>query len=503
LDVLLQERTRKNRKTLDYTIRFVCYVLILLPAVLGVLYVRAFGVSVVQRDAWSMVPLFHRWSSGTLQVSDFFVQHFEHRSTFPEIAMLLLGIITKYNNVAEMYLIQACLLVTLIVLFIAFRGDIKSPLELLLFVPISLLVFSFKQHHNMLFGYQINFAFAETFGVLALFLLYIMGHVRFQRSAYIAALASATVASYSIVAGLLAWPAGLLQLFISPLEKLKKRILITLWSLMGVSVWVAYLWGWDPHRDCSSFIDWCQGEPSSQSSALSPVLSLLRNTLEHPIAVIDFFLNLLASSLLWPKKRALEAGLLGEYLGSVVGLLLVCLALVGLLLAYKSRRLGEYSFWISFMSYSFLILAATTIGRSGEVELALAQRYTSFSVLALVSIYGLLATSVVKRGLSITRPSTNTILVVFLSGVVLVSAPYSYWNGIKQGRHEKAKREEMAYILYTYKSQPDELLSDISGIGGRGAWVIRERAPVLERLGYNVFSEPQPYRPLKKYDREK
>ena len=223
-EVLLQARISKNRKTLDHIIRFICYVLILLPAVLGVLYVRAFGVSVVQRDAWSMVPLFDRWFSGTLQVSDFFVQHFQHKSTFPELAMLLLGIITKYNNVAEMYLIQACLLATLIVLFLVFRVDVKSPLELLLFVPISLLVFSFRQHSNMLFGYQINFAFVITFGVLALFLLYVSGRTRFKNLAFVASMMSATVATYSIVGGLLVWLAGLLQLFISPLEETKKRV---------------------------------------------------------------------------------------------------------------------------------------------------------------------------------------------------------------------------------------------------------------------------------------
>jgi hypothetical protein len=149
--------------------------LILLPAAFGVLYVRAFGVSVVQRDAWSMVPLFDRWVSGKLQVSDFFVQHFEHRSTFPEIIELLLGIITKYNNVAEMYLIQAYLIVTLVVLLLAFRDSLKrasirSPWGLFLFVPISLLIFSFRQESNMLFGYQINFAFVVTFGVLSTFM---------------------------------------------------------------------------------------------------------------------------------------------------------------------------------------------------------------------------------------------------------------------------------------------------------------------------------------------
>ena len=196
----------EQKRAFDYVVRTVCYLLILLPAALGMLYVRVFGVSLVRRDAWTMVPIFDRWSSGTLRVSDFFVQHFEHRSAFPELAMLLLGIATKYDNVAEMYVIQICFLVTLVVLLLAFRADVKRAnvelaLGLLLFAPISLLIFSLRQSEVMLFGYQINFAFVVALGVFALFLLCVMVHKNFKKTAFVAALASATIATYSVVQG--------------------------------------------------------------------------------------------------------------------------------------------------------------------------------------------------------------------------------------------------------------------------------------------------------------
>ena len=501
MDKSKEARAPEKARTLDRIIRFVGYLLILLPAVSGFLYVYAFGVSVVRRDAWSMVPLFDRWSSGKLQVSDFFVQHFEHRSTFPELAELSLGILTKYDNVAEMYVIQICLLFTLVVLFLAFRANIGSSLGLFLFVPVSLLVFSFRQEANMLFGYQINFAFIMAFGVLALFLLYVVGHRSFKKSAFVAALASATVATYSIVGGLLVWPAGLLQLFIVPLEKSKKRVFIVLWGLIGLGVWVAYLTGWSSgRRGNGSFIDWA-GRPGTEpgdwfvasdaSTGSSSGPSFL-DALAHPLAGMDFFLNLLASSLLWPRRRTFEGGLFGEHLGLVVGLVLVCLALVGLFFVYKDRRLGQYSFWISLMFYSFLILAAITSKAFPDgIELALAQRYTSFSVLAVVSIYGLLATMALRRGLSIRRPSIRTILPAFLAGaVVLSAATVSYPKGIEAGRKSKADNEKAAFVVATYESQPDEVLQENSGIS-KGARVVRERAPVLQRLGYNVFSEAQ------------
>jgi hypothetical protein len=223
-----------RKKIFGKAIGFVSYLFILLPAALGVLYVRAFGVSVVKGDAWSIVRLFDMWSSGTLGVSDLYRQHNEHRMFFPEGVELLLGSIMNYDNLAEMYLIQICLLVTLVVLFLVFRDNIRSAAGLLLFVPVAFLVFSFRQYENMLFGYQINFAFAQTLGVLALFLLYVLGRKSFEKLSFAAALVSATVASFSILQGLFVWPAGLLRLLISPLEKLKKRVFVVLWGLVGL-----------------------------------------------------------------------------------------------------------------------------------------------------------------------------------------------------------------------------------------------------------------------------
>lgn len=460
----VEKRTRPLKKTgiLDYVIWLVSLLLILAPAALGALYVRAFGVSVVFGDAWSVVLLFEKWFSGTLQVSDLFRQHNEHRVFFPQSVELLLGSITKYDNVAEMYLIQICLLVTLVILLLAFRDNIKSA-WLLLFVPVSFLVFSFRQYENMLWGYQISFAFAQTFGVLALFFLYVLGRRSFKKLAFAAALASATVASFSVLQSLFVWPAGLLQLLIGPLEKSKKRVFVVLWSLAGLGEWVAY------------FIDYKRPGTGNKPSLLY--------ALEHPIAGIEFFLRLLGS----PLFGALTAALLS-------GLLLACLALGSLFWIYRNRRLGEYSFWVSLLLWSFLVLAAITLGRSGfGAGSALASRYTAFSILAVVSIYAMLVKMTVERRSSIGRPSVSLILLVTLSGAVLLSAATAYPNGVDWGNKEKLSREKAAFILSTYETQPDETLTESVNSSAK---VVRERAPVLQRLGYNVFSERQAPSPL-------
>lgn len=424
--------------------------MILLPAALGVLYVRAFGVSVVYYDEWSIVPLFDRWSSGTLGLSHLFDQHLEHRMFFPRIVELLLGRITGYDNVAEMYLIQACLLATLVVLLLATWENVGSWLFVL--VPVAFLVFSFRQYENMLWGFQISFVFAQTFGVLALFLLYVLGRKSFKKLAFAGALMSGTIASFSTAQGLLVWPAGLLQLFLSPVERQTKRVLISLWTLIGLIEWVAYFFDYTTPRDRPSLL----------------------SALYHPLVGTEYFLNLLGSSLFWQQSSA--------FLG---GLLLVCLAAGSLFLIYRNWGLGEYSFWISVLLYSFLILASITLGRSGQfgVLQAMAPRYTTFSILAVASIYAMLAKMALERS---SRPAI--VLLSALASVVLLSAAVSYQEGIEVGNKERVARERAAFVLSTYESQPDEALT--KNLNPR-ARVVRERAPILQRLGYNVFSEPQ------------
>jgi hypothetical protein len=442
----------QRTETLNRVFRLLSWLLILLPATVGFLYVRAFGVSVVYTDAWSMVPLFNKWANGKLTILDLYVQHNEHRMFFPQAVELLMGVATKYNNVAEMYLIEVCFLVTLGVLLFAFRSGTRPAL--FLFVPISLLVFSLRQYENMLLGYQINFAFTQMFGVLTLFLLHVLVRSKHRAITLGAALGSATIASFSTVQGLLVWPAGLLQLLIGPVGKLTRNILIVVWSLVGLVEWVAYFAGFER----------------------SPEKPSVLFALEHPLAGVSFFLTLLGSSLSWEQISAF-----------LVGLLVACLALASILLLSRGRKLDEYSFWISLLSYSLLILASITAGRSamGAYQ-AMAPKYATFSILVVVSVYAVLVKTVLER-----RSATNTALLVTLSAVILLSAATSYPAGIWVGRGIEASRERAALLLSTggYESLPDAVVEDTFGIPR--AKTVRKRAPILEGLNYNVFSKAQ------------
>src|SRR5215211_1051473 len=430
----------------------VSWLLVLIPAALPYLYVRAFGVNVVFADAWDMALVFHKFFSGRLTFADFYAQHNEHRMFFPKGAELLLGLLTRYNNVAEMYLIVSCFLITAAVLLVAFRREIGLPL--IFFVPVALLIFSFRQYENMLFGFQINFAFTQTFGVLALYLLSSSGRGNFGAYAFAAALGSATIASFSTAQGLLVWPAGLLGLLLGSVAGPGKKVLVGLWGIVGVAEWVAY------------FVDYHtpRGHP--------PLLDALGHIGTAP----GYFLTLLGSALFWQAEHAYEGGL-------VIG----CLALAMFLATYGRGVLRQHSFWISLLFYSLFILATITLGRSGMfgVWQAAIARYTTFSILAVASLYALLAKMAFATRASVLR----IVLLIALFGTILMNAAISYRNGIEVGRAQEASRERAAHVLETYRSQPDARLA--ATLYPR-AETVRRRAPLLERLGYNVFSEPLP-----------
>src|SRR5215211_4787608 len=284
----------------------VAWLFIAVPAALPYLYVHTFGVNVVFADAWDMVLVFRKWSSGRLAFADLYAQHVEHRMFFPRGAELLLGLLTRYNNVAEMYLIVSCFLVTAAVLFLAFRREIGLPL--IFFVPVGLLIFSFRQYENMLFGFQISFAFTQTFGVLALYLLS-SGRSNFGAYAFAAALGSATIASFSTAQGLLVWPAGFLGLLLGSVATSAKKVFLCIWGIVGVAEWVAY------------FVDYHtpRGHP--------PLL----DALGHIGTVPEYFLTLLGSALFWQPEHAYAGGL-------VIG----CLALAMFLATYGRGVLREH-----------------------------------------------------------------------------------------------------------------------------------------------------------------
>lgn len=434
--------------------RAVLYALVFLPAAFGFVYVALYGVNVPYFDTWTMVPLFEKLHEGQLTLSDLFEQFNEHRILVPRIVVLLLGSATAFNDVAVMYLTQISLLATLVVLLLAFRRTVsRSPL---LFLPVPFLIFSLGQSWNMLQSFQIALVFAQTFGVLAFYLLYLCRDRRGRWPACSGAVGSGIIASFSAAPGILVWPVGLVQLLLLPIDKATKTRLAGAWGISGAVGLSLYFVGYETSGGRSSLY-----------------------VLDHPLEAAEFLARMLGGSLFWQKN--LESW--QENIPYVTGIFLTCLALMGSLSVLRRQRLGECSFWMALVLFSFLVLAATALAR-GAGEEALNPKYVTYSVLAVAGVYAILV-----RLLSENRTPLISTPLVTLTALVAASIPVSYIGGVERGEDNRTNKEEAAFVLATHETQPDDVLQRLLRPNPDAR---RELISTLEALEYSVFSSPRP-----------
>jgi hypothetical protein len=419
-----------------------------MPVVFSLLYVHSFGVNVILRDQWEVANLFSKLSRGNLSLSDLWVPHNEHRFFFPRIVMLALGTATRWNTIAEMYFIQACLLTTLTALFFAFKA---SPMvRTILFIPVAFLIFSLRQRTDLLWGYQITFAMTQAFGILALFALHASRHNRRRGLAFMGALACATIATGSSIQGLLVWPAGLVQLLLISGWKQPYRGMLILWTSVGIGQWIFYFVGYEP-----------------RGRSPGGLTSLLR----EPASAVQNFLAVVGNALFSGWGAAL-----------LTGALLFCLiGIVVYLITDSPEGLSENAFWLSSLVFFLLVSLAITVGRIElDTNNALASRYTIFSLPAVASVYAMLAKLLTEHR-SRLAVATFSLMVVLVSLSVVVS----YKNAVPLGARERSVSEMAANVLRDYENRPDRQLTLLYN---KHPETVRRRAPILDRLDYNVFA---------------
>ena len=129
--------------------------------------------------------------------------------------MLLLGLATHWNTLVEMYAIEAAWPPSWPPSYTCSAGPVTAKGRLWLMVPVALLVFSFRQDQNMLFGIRCVCAFVIVAAVGTFLGLHLVRDNRYLLP-FLGAAAGATVACFSLAQGLLVWPAGFLQVLVLP-----------------------------------------------------------------------------------------------------------------------------------------------------------------------------------------------------------------------------------------------------------------------------------------------
>ncbi len=451
-------RSEQRRTPLRAVVRAVGYTLICLPILASFLYVGEFGVNVPKTDTWVMAPLFEKLFSGELSVGDLWAQHSEHRPLLPRIFLLLMGPLTHFNIVAIMYAIQLCLLATFVCIFLAYRDTVGLDGKALFFAaPVSLLVFSLGQYWNMFHAWSIHVVVVVSFGVLSFLLLNKLrgkGN-RMTILLFLTSILSGSAATLSAGHGLLVWPVGLMQLSLEPILVGRKKYLLTVWTLIGSVHWAVYFWGFKaPHN------------------RMSHVYFFNNSTLGA-----DSFAGLIGSALFQESGLAVTTGV-------VIGAILVLV----IFWIWRNREQSRYTFWISLSAFSLLILAATTVARSGQgLDAVIPSKYVTFSVL--------LTTGVYVMSLQLARDHSglefSALPLGVCAGLIVLSAPLSYYAGVQNAEGVRMHNETAAFILATYKNRTNACLEKaVYPQFWQPKITAKDGAAIFDGLNYTVFSEP-------------
>jgi hypothetical protein len=320
-----------------------------------VVIVAGWSVDVPYWDQWPLLLHLDQLAGDQLVLGDLWVSHNGHRLLFPKLIMLGLARLSGWDVRWEMgfsIVMAVCLAVTLSHLRWWQRQLVPIPRHAWLWLLLlSLTVFNLSQAQNWGWGWQLQILLCVAAQVAGLSLLSCHGD---RPAGLLAAVALATVASYSFSCGLVIWPAALPILVLPGAGRWYR--LVT-WSACATVVISLYCIG-------------LQYERAEISSALS-----------RPLETTAYVLTYLGSPLL--RSTGVGPSLLAGAAGVMV---FVLLAVRSWLRAGKSTR-SMAAVWISVGLVAVGSALMTALARAGiGLGQALSSRYVTFANLLWLAV---------------------------------------------------------------------------------------------------------------------
>ena len=314
-------------------------------------FISRFSVNAIYWDQWSDINMI-----GHPNIATLWAQHLENRIFFPNLIVLVLAYTTHFNIIVEEYLSGVMLVVAAGLLIWAHKRRCPST-PLVYYSPVVILMLSFAQAGNTLWGFQMAWYLLMLALAAALFFL---DRPSLTGLVLAAAIAAAVVGSFTSLQGLLIWPVGLVLLW----HRRRSKGLLLAWVASAVTTGAVY------------FI---QFEFSATGDNNSYVFA-------HPIAAIQFFFSLVGD--VGGENNNLP--FVGHNDGVLVlGVVLVAVA-IWVVIAYGFRRDEEsgYPIGVALVCFGLLFAATIAVGRtSWGLWAAGASRYTTFDLLIVIGCY--------------------------------------------------------------------------------------------------------------------
>ena len=338
---------------------------LVIPTVAYFTFIHQYAVNVPYADQWySDVPLLGKFYSHTLTLGSLWTPHFDHRMLFPNLIVLALAESTHFNIVFEDYL-GGLFLVVAVGLLIAAHKRRSPSTPLVYYCPVALLMFSFVQFQNSLWGFQIAWYLVMLMLALAILLL---DRPTLGRLALTGAIGAAAVGSFSSLQGLLIWPIGLVLL----LQRRRPAGPIVAWVASAVITGGVY------------FYHLAYWGPSNRLAVLA-----------HPMTALKFFFFSIGAVVgNQATNPATHPSLPTMLLGVVVFSVAVWVVIV---LGLRRDTSSGSPIGVALVLFGLLFAVVITQGRAWSSLLPYEPRYTTYNLLVLVGCYLALLDRLVLR----------------------------------------------------------------------------------------------------------
>lgn len=441
------------------------------PPLLILLDIHRYSVNLPYGDEWSWVELIFKFRNGELTLYEVFKWSGEFRPALPRAVVLLLyRLAGRWDVTLELYFNALCAGVGALAWWRILRDGLPQPpsraLSALGLAGISALVFSTAHSLDWVMGYQMVWLLAFAMFSLTVWALV---SLRRQRPGLAIAIVAATGGSFCIASGLLAWPLGLLIVWLQSNAGRRPSRHVPVWLIASLACVALYATDYRPN----------------------PAATRPEESLGQPLQMAHFTLNYLGAPL------GVGLGAMAAALFGATGLA----ALAALLAAHMAgrdapatdvlRRLERGALpWLVLAAYAVIQGGLIAFGRLrfGVDYPLIASHYILFGSMLWMALIGLGVTAAARWA---DRPRTwgtpKRALVVLALGAVLIPAAIGYVTAYRKGRADfqgfnSRLAIAQAYVLYDVASVPDRVIRAIhwdSAVGRQRLMMLYEMREAL------------------------
>lgn len=428
----------------------------LTPAIFLAVLIPRYWVDLPQYDEWDSVTFFEHLSQGSLTASLLFKQANEYRQFFPNLIVVALGWVTRWDIRYDMVVtfVIACL-ISVNAWRLAARTIQEDPLKfsLLIFLG-NLIIFSPTQYENWLQGQQLVYCLP----ILCVTVCVLVTRSNLATpSKFLICAGLSTISMFSSANGVVCWVVVLPMLLFTEWRKSRR---LTLWLslawIAGLGLGVAlYLHGYQK--------PWWTPSPLT--------------ALYHPWRALIYFLGFVGGPFGLEKVR----------LSIVAGVVLTTGFIWSLIYVVKHRAdrpLVERAIgWLVIAAYSVLTAMLTTVGRLGlPTGPSQVPRYLGFSAylpLALVFLVHIVSADISRRR----RDARNRIhlLSLALLSAVILYLPFMFALSFRQMQKWQTRLRQAKASVLLINELPDTRLTKILY---PNLQFLIEKSNALDRLGF-------------------